>query len=91
MAEVSLFNYITYRVSLCRQFSGVLWRPIRSGVHYDIERKIVKPLLGFSKDLVPTRALIQSSRKKSAHSGIEHQAFGGGNTGACVSSMSSKA
>jgi hypothetical protein len=54
VGEVSLFNSITYRVSLCRQFSGRLWRPIRSGVHYDLERKIVKPLIGFSKNLVPS-------------------------------------
>ena len=53
VGEVSLFNRIAYRVSLCRQFSGELWRPIRSGVHYDLERKMVKPLLGFSRNLVP--------------------------------------
>ena len=53
VGEVSLFNSVTYRVSLCRQFSGTLWIPIRSGVHYDIERKIVKSLIGYSKDLMP--------------------------------------
>jgi hypothetical protein len=53
VGEVSLFNRITYHVSLCRHFSGRLWRPIRSGVHYDLERNIVTPLIGFSKDLAP--------------------------------------
>ena len=53
LGQVSLFNSITYRVSLCRQFSG-LWVPIRSGLHYDLERKIVEPLMGFSKELVPS-------------------------------------
>ena len=53
VGEVSIFNSVTYRVSLCRDFSGNVWIPIRSGVHYDIGRKIVMPLIGFPKDLVP--------------------------------------
>lgn len=45
---------VTYRVSLCRQFSAGIWRPIRSAIHYDLESKIVTPLVGFSKYLVPS-------------------------------------
>jgi len=50
-AQVSLFNCITYRVLLCREFRSGLWRPIRSGHHYDIHDKIVRPLAGFPKSL----------------------------------------
>jgi len=53
VGQVSLFNYITYEVSLCRHYSGALWRPIRSGLYYDVERKIVRPLRGVSTALIP--------------------------------------
>ena len=53
VSEVSLFNYITYGVSLCRRFSGLIWRPIRNGIHYDVEKMIATPLVGFSKVLAP--------------------------------------
>src|SRR3989442_2773904 len=53
VGRISLFNYLTYSVSLCRGFSGSLWRPIRSGVHFDIERKTVQPLVPISKELMP--------------------------------------
>jgi hypothetical protein len=33
VGAVSLFNTITYRISLCRQFAGRLWLPIRNGIH----------------------------------------------------------
>src|SRR5579864_1436713 len=54
VGQVSLFNHITYHVLLCRRYGGLLWRPVRRGIHYDLDRKIVKPLMGFSKDLVPS-------------------------------------
>jgi len=58
VSEVSLFNSITYRVSICRQFSGKLWRPIRSGHHYDLATRAVTPLVGFSKLLaLPSGAM----------------------------------
>jgi hypothetical protein len=49
--DVSIFNQITYRVLLCRGFTG-LWRPIRNGHHYDLRDMSVKPLLGISKSLM---------------------------------------
>ena len=51
IGQVSLFNQLTYRVSLCRQFGHALWRPIRSGHHYDLATKKIKPLFGFSREL----------------------------------------
>jgi hypothetical protein len=54
VGQVSLFNSITYNVSLCRQFSGPIWRQVRSGVHFDLEKMIVKPLRGFPKYLMPS-------------------------------------
>ncbi len=50
VAGVSIFNRVTYHVSLCRQFSGI-WRPIRSGVHYSLRSRSVTPLKGWPKDL----------------------------------------
>jgi len=47
LAQVSLFNHARYRVSLARHFRGI-WRQIRSGHHFDIERRKVGPLLGTS-------------------------------------------
>jgi hypothetical protein len=51
IGQVSLFNHLTYRVTLCQKFGHPLWRPIRSGHHYDLAAKTVKPLIGFSRDL----------------------------------------
>ena len=53
VGQVSIFNSLTYSVSLCRQFSDGIWRPIRSGIHYDLGKNLVRPLAGFSKDLIP--------------------------------------
>jgi hypothetical protein len=55
VGEVSLFNSITYRVSLCRHFSGRVWRPIRSGHHYNLQPMRVEPLVGVSKNLLGFR------------------------------------
>jgi len=49
--QVSIFNYITYDVVLCRELKSLLWRPIRSGHHYDLTDRTVKPLMGFPKGL----------------------------------------
>ena len=51
--RVSIFNYITYDVELCRALKSALWRPIRSGHHYDLTDMAVKPLMG-----VPTRLTV---------------------------------
>lgn len=47
VAQVSLFNHARYSVSLARGFRGV-WRQICSGHHFDIERRLVEPLVGTS-------------------------------------------
>lgn len=43
VAQVSLYNETTYRIHLCRQFSGI-WRDVASGHHYDLEKKRVERL-----------------------------------------------
>lgn len=47
VAQVSLFNHARYRISLARGFRGV-WRKIRSGHHFDVERGAVNLLVGTS-------------------------------------------
>jgi len=47
VAQVGLFNYARYRISLAREYSG-LWRPIRHGHHFNIETRRVEPLLASS-------------------------------------------
>ena len=37
---------LTYRVLLCRRFNGDVWFPIRSGIHYNVSKLTVEPLLG---------------------------------------------
>lgn len=36
VSQVSLFNSITYHVSLCQAYSGI-WRPLQIGHHFDID------------------------------------------------------
>jgi hypothetical protein len=43
VSQVSLFNHRIYHFRLARDFSG-LWRNIRSGHHFSIERRKVEPL-----------------------------------------------
>jgi HNH endonuclease len=44
VAQISLFNAITYRVLLCPRYSG-LWRGnVRRGHHFDIESRVISPL-----------------------------------------------
>jgi hypothetical protein len=43
--QVSLFNRARYSVSLARNYRG-LWRQIRSGHLFDIQRRRVRRLLG---------------------------------------------
>jgi hypothetical protein len=50
--QVSLFNYVTYKVLLCRFFAGV-WRPIRSGVHFNVNSMKVDRLTGVAANLMP--------------------------------------
>jgi hypothetical protein len=45
LGQVSLFNHTTYRVALTRNYSGV-WRPIRSGLHFNHKTGAVDRLRG---------------------------------------------
>ncbi len=51
VAQVSIFNYLTYSVSLARQFEG-LWRPVRKGSHFNIEKRLIEDLTGVSAHLI---------------------------------------
>ena len=52
VGQVSLFNAVTYHVSLARNFRG-LWRPIKNGLHFNIRTKTIQPLTSFSGVLLP--------------------------------------
>ena len=43
LVQLSLFNSITYHVSLCPHFSG-LWHPLSAGHHFDIESRTFSKL-----------------------------------------------
>lgn len=43
VSQVSLFNHRTFHFRLARRFSG-LWRNIKSGHHFNIERRRIEPL-----------------------------------------------
>ena len=47
VGQLSLFNRVSYRVSLARYFSG-LWRHIRSGHHFDVEMRKITELTATS-------------------------------------------
>lgn len=53
VGQVSLFNSITYSVSLARQYAGHIWRPIRRGLHFNIREKTVQPLFPVSPLVLP--------------------------------------
>jgi hypothetical protein len=53
VGQVSLFNSVTYSVSLARQYAGAVWRPIRSGLHFNVREKTVQPLLPVSDLVLP--------------------------------------
>jgi hypothetical protein len=52
VSKVSLFNTLTFGIRLCQDFKGI-WRPIKSGHHFDVERKEVTRLMPLSKALMP--------------------------------------
>jgi hypothetical protein len=52
VGQVSLFNSITYAVSLTRHYSGV-WRPVRSGLHFNLRDRKVRQLQAVSRLLLP--------------------------------------
>lgn len=51
ISKLSLFNTSTYLIRLCDNYSGI-WRPIKSGHHFDIESKQVNKLFSLSKRLL---------------------------------------
>jgi hypothetical protein len=52
VAQVSLFNAITYHVAICPYYSGIWHEGIRKGHHFDIERRSIAPL-GSASSVVP--------------------------------------
>ena len=51
VCKISLFNTNTFGIMLCQDFKGI-WRPIRSGHHFDLKTKQVTKLISVSNDLV---------------------------------------
>lgn len=51
ISKVSIFNISTYQVKLCNNFNGV-WRPLKSGHHFDVNSKEVDKLVAISRQLV---------------------------------------
>ncbi len=52
VCKLSLFNISTFGINLCHNFNG-LWRPIKSGHHFDVETQKVTKLVFLSKRLMP--------------------------------------
>jgi hypothetical protein len=52
VGQVSLFNAVTYRVSLARNCQA-FWRPVRSGLHFNIRTKTIQALTPTSTILLP--------------------------------------
>lgn len=50
-SKVSLFNTSTYLIKLCHHFKGI-WRPIKSGHHFDVKSKKVSKPGSISKDII---------------------------------------
>jgi len=69
VAQVSLFNHARYRISLARGFRGV-WREIRSGHHFDVQRGAVNPLVGTSL-ILARRALPNKALQLTANSAFQ--------------------
>jgi hypothetical protein len=53
LAQVSLFNAVTYRVVICPHYSGLWHRDMRRGHHFDIEDRSITPLFSASLGLLP--------------------------------------
>jgi hypothetical protein len=48
LAQVSLFNSVTYHVLFCPKYSGIWSEDMRTGHHFDIESRTVSPLTSIS-------------------------------------------
>lgn len=55
LAQVSLFNSITYHVVICPRYSGVWHDAIRTGHHFDLEDRTITPLAAASLVASPWR------------------------------------
>lgn len=53
LAQVSLFNTMTYRVLLCPYYSGLWDGSLRSGHHFGIESREISPLTPTSFGIIP--------------------------------------
>jgi hypothetical protein len=51
VGQVSLFNAVTYHVSLSRGFRG-LWRPVTAGLHFHLRSRTIQPLAAISPDML---------------------------------------
>lgn len=51
ISHFSPFNIHTYTVKLCEYFDGI-WRPLKSGHHFDIESGQVNELVGISSSII---------------------------------------
>jgi len=52
VGQVSLFNSVTYAVSLTRHYGGI-WRPVRRWLHFNLHDRKVQPLQAVSGLLLP--------------------------------------
>lgn len=51
-SNLSIFNETTYQIILCRTFKGI-WRPLKSGHHFDVNSKNVTKLISGNINLMP--------------------------------------
>jgi hypothetical protein len=51
VSNIELFNQISYKVSLSRDYRGV-WREIRSGHHFDIQSRTIHSLFGVDRRIL---------------------------------------
>lgn len=53
ICRASIFNMNTYSIKLCKNFKGILWRPIRYGHHFDVDSKEISNLIAGNSQLIP--------------------------------------
>jgi hypothetical protein len=51
VGQVSLFNAVTYRVSLARSFRGI-WRPVTAGLHFHLRTRTIESLTAIPSALL---------------------------------------
>lgn len=45
VAQLSLFNTVTYQVRICPNYRGIWLPDLRRGHHFDVEGRTIEPLL----------------------------------------------